>query len=198
MSALLLALAAVGAAWAGYQSARWGGVQATATADANASRLESSRAQTQGGQQVQVDVALFFQAVNAFAADDQDLANFYRDRFRDEFSPVYDDWLALDPANNPEAPLSPFDLDDYRVAALEEAERLSDEADALVTESREARERAQSYTISLVLFASALFFAGISTKFASDRARISVLALGMVLFIAVAAWMGTLPKSVAL
>ena len=43
-SALLLALAAVAAAWAGYQSARWGGVQATDTAEASAARLESSRA----------------------------------------------------------------------------------------------------------------------------------------------------------
>ena len=48
-AAVLLALAAVAAAWAGYQSARWGGVQATETAESGAARLESSRASATGG-----------------------------------------------------------------------------------------------------------------------------------------------------
>ena len=198
VSAVLLSLATVGAAWAAYQSARWSGEQATATAGANAARLESSRAQTVGGQLAQIDVALFFQAVNAVADGDEEVAAFYTDRFREEFKPVFDAWVALDPTNNPAAPLSPFELDGYTVAPLEEAERLSEEAERLVSASRDARDNAESYTVSLVLLASTLFFAGIGTKFSSFRVRVWVLTLGTLLFLAVVVWLGSLPKSVAL
>lgn len=197
-AAVLLALAAVAAAWAGYQSARWGGVQATATAEASAARLESSRASATGGQLVQIDVAGFIQAVNAFATDDEERLDFYVERFRDEFKPAFEDWLATDPMNNPDAPLSPFELPSYTVAQLEEAQRFDELAEQESADSREARKRANSYTISVVLLAAALFFAGISTRFDSDRARIVLIGVGTVLFIGVVVIIGVLPKSIAL
>jgi ferric-dicitrate binding protein FerR (iron transport regulator) len=197
-SAVLLSLGAVAVAWSGYQAARWGGVQATATADGNAARLESSRAATTGGQLVQIDVGTFFQAVNAFAAGDEELVGFYVERMRPEFRPVFDEWVALDPLNNQDAPLSPFELGSYTVAEVDEAERLEEEAQAQTDLSRDARSRANNYTISVVLFAAAVFFAGISTKFSSDRARIGLLGLGAILFVGVVIWIGTLPKSIAL
>lgn len=198
LTVLVLTLGTVAAAWSGYQVARWGGVQATATADANTTRLASAQTQTSGGQLAQIDVVLFFRAVNAIAVDDDQLTQFYVDRFRDEFRPVYDTWIALDPENNPEAPPTPFDLPEYEVAELVEADRLDAEAEAFVADSREARERAETYSIALLLFAAALFFAAISSKFSSRRAHLGVLALGCILFVATTAWVASLPKSVAL
>ena len=52
----------------------------------------------------QVDVATFIQWVDANAHDDEDLADFYEARFRDEFQPAFDAWLATDPLVNPDAP----------------------------------------------------------------------------------------------
>ncbi len=197
-AAIVLAFSAVAAAWAGYQSARWGGVQATATADANAARLESSRAAATGGQLQQIDIAMFAEAANAFAAEDEELFEFYVDRFRDEFKPAFEEWLATDPINNPDAPLSPFELPAYTVAELEESQRFAEVAEELSADSREARKRANFYTIMVVLLAAALFFAGISTRFESDRARIALVGVGGVIFIAVVVIVGLLPKSVAL
>lgn len=197
-SALLLALAAVAAAWAGYQSARWGGVQATHTADANAARLESARASASGGQLVLIDVGTFFQAVDAFADDERRLFEFYKDRMRDEFRPTFEEWLATDPANNPDAPLSPFELDSYQVAELEEATRFDALAQEETETAAEARKRANNYTISVVLLAASLFFAGISTKFASNRARVALLSVGLLVFIGVVALIAVMPKSVSL
>ena len=136
--------------------------------------------------------------MNAFAAENDRLFNFYSDRFREGFVPVFDEWVALDPLNNVDAPLSPFDLDNYQVLELEDAARLAEEADAFVTESREARDNAQSYTIALVLLAAAIFFAGISTKFSAFRARMLILGLGAALFVGTTIWIGVLPKSVSL
>lgn len=197
-AAVLLAVSAVAAAWAGYQSARWGGVQATATADANAARLESSRAAATGGQLQQIDIAMFAEAANAFAAGDETRFDFYVDRFRDEFKPAFEEWLATDPINNPDAPLSPFELPAYTVAELQESQRFAERAEELSADSREARKRANFYTILVVLLAAALFFAGISTRFDSDRARIVLLGVGTALFVGVIVIEGLLPKSVGL
>lgn len=198
LSALVLALAAVGAAWASYESARWGGTRATDTAEANTARLQASRAAATGGQLTQIDIGSFFQTVNAFAADDQRLFNFYAERLRAEFKPVFDEWLALEPRTNPNAPLSPFALKSYAVAELEEAEQLNEVAAEETNSAAEAGNTANDYTISVVLLAAALFFAGISTKFSSHRARIMLLAAGGVAFLVVVTWIAILPKSVAL
>jgi hypothetical protein len=198
LSAFLLALAAVATAWSGYQAARWGGVQATATANANAARLEASRASATGGQLVQVDIGTFFQAVDAFAADDAELFDFYVERMRPEFRPVFDEWVALEPRTNPDAPLSPFELESYSVAQLEDAQRLNRVAEQETADAADARSRADNYTVAVVFLAAALFFAGISTKFSTTRARVALLGVGTVAFLAVVVLIAVLPKSVAL
>jgi hypothetical protein len=198
LSAILLALAAVAAAWAGYQAARWGGVQATDTAAANAARLEASRASARGGQLVQIDIGTFFQAVDAFAAGDTERFDFYVERMRPEFRPAFDEWLALEPRTNPEAPLSPFELESYSVAELEDAQRLNRVAEEQTDSAADARRQANNYTIAVVFLAAALFFAGISTKFSSMRARVALLSVGTVAFVLVVIFVSLLPKSVSL
>jgi hypothetical protein len=198
LSAVLLALAAVATAWSGYQAARWGGVQATDTARANAARLEASQASATGGQLVQIDIGTFFQAVDAFAEGDTELFDFYVKRMRPEFKPVFDEWVALKPRTNPDAPLSPFDLESYSVAQLEEAKRLNRVAEEETAASAAARSRANNYTVAVVFLAAALFFAGISTKFGSIRARIALLGIGVAAFVAVVVLLSVLPRSVAL
>lgn len=47
--------------------------------------------------------------------------------------------------------------------------------------------------LAVVLFASALFFAGISTKLQSSDVRLAVLGLGWVLFLGTAIWLATFP-----
>ncbi|MFQ5426053.1 MAG: hypothetical protein ACE5EV_03120 [Gaiellales bacterium] len=198
LSALLLALGAVGAAWSGYEAARWSGVQATEFSNANGARQDSVRAAATGGQLVQIDITSFFQVVNAFAAGQTELQDFYAERLRPEFEPVFQEWLALDPASNPDAPLSPFDLPSYSVDELADAERRSLEAEMATERARDANQNGNDYTVSLVLFSAALFFGGISTKFSSTRSRLIMLGIGTVLFIGVSIWVGSLPKSVSL
>jgi hypothetical protein len=50
--------------------------------------------------------------------------------------------------------------------------------------------------LAVVLFASALFFAGISTKLHTDSARRAVLGLGWLVFLGTAIWLATLPVQV--
>jgi hypothetical protein len=131
--------------------------------------------------QVQIDVATFIEWVDARGENRPDLARFYRDRFRDEFKPAFAAWLAAKPFANPNAPETPFATPEYRLAASAEAERLEARAAAASKGAAKANQRAENYMLAVVLFASALFFAGISTKLGSVRARAAVLGLGYVL-----------------
>ena len=47
--------------------------------------------------------------------------------------------------------------------------------------------------LAVVLFATSLFFAGISIKLSTRNARLLVLGLGWVLFLGTAVWLATLP-----
>jgi hypothetical protein len=47
--------------------------------------------------------------------------------------------------------------------------------------------------LAVVLFASSLFFAGISSKIATPRARTAILVLGCVLFVGTVIWIATVP-----
>ena len=134
---MLLALAAVATAWAAYQSARWHGEQAKAQSASIAARVESTRAANVANRQAQIDVALFTQWVDAYARDETELAAFYRKRFRPEFKPAFDAWVATKPRKNPDAPLSPFAMPQYKLAANAQADRL--EAQAAASSQRVGR-----------------------------------------------------------
>jgi hypothetical protein len=194
---VLLAVAAVATAWASYQSSRWHGKQAQAQSASIAARVESTRAAAVANRQVGIDVGLFTQWVDAYARDESELADFYRKRFRDEFEPAFDAWVATRPRRNPDAPLSPFALPDYKLAATEEADALEARAAAFSRNVATYIQRADNYVLAVVLFAIALFFAGISTRLHSIGARTAILGLGYALFLGTVVWLATFPVDVA-
>jgi hypothetical protein len=192
---VLLALAAVATAWAAYQSARWHGEQARAQSASIAARVESTRADNVASRQAQIDVALFTQWVDAYARDETELAGFYRKRFRPEFQPAFRAWVATRPRRNPDAPLSPFAMPQYKLAATAQAEGLEKQATAASLRVGRFIQRADNYSLTVVLFAASLFFAGISTRLHSAAPRLLVLGLGYVLFLGSLAWIATFPVS---
>src|SRR5206468_7822951 len=114
------------------------------------------------GQLTQVDIATFVQWVDADVAGNRKLATFYRRRFRPEFRPAFAAWIATSPRTNPKAPLSPFAMPQYRLAETAQSERLNTAAGAHADAAGNANQRADNYVLAVVLFAVALFFAGMS------------------------------------
>jgi hypothetical protein len=196
-SAVLLSVATLATAWSGYQASRWNGEASKATARANASRVESTRASGLANRNAQVDIALFTQWVDAYARQETMLADFYRKRFRAEFKPAFEAWVATRPLRNPQAPLSPFAMPQYVLAAETEADALETAAGASAAEARGNIQRAQNYVLAVTLFAASLFFAGISTKLTRPGPRAAVLGLGFLVFVATLVWVATLPVTVA-
>jgi hypothetical protein len=194
---VLLPVAAVATAWAAYQSARWHGQQAESQSASIAARVESTRAANVANRQAQIDVALFTQWVDAYARDETELASFYRKRFRAEFEPAFEAWVATKPRENRDAPLSPFAMPQYKLAASAQADRLEAQAAAASQRVGTFIQRADNYSLAVVLFAASLFFAGISTRLHSPTPRMVVLGLGYALFLGSLTWIATFPVSLS-
>lgn len=197
VAAVLLALATVAIAWSGYQASRWNGEQAKAGARSNALRLESTRASGLADAQTQIDVATFTAWVDAYARSETRLAEFYRRRFRSEFAPAVDAWIATRPLANRDAPLTPFAMPQYRLAARAQADELQTRADALAASARSYVQRSTNYVLAVVLFSAALFFAGMSARLPARRVRIWLLVAGAAVFIGTLAWIVVSPVSVS-
>lgn len=190
---LLLAFAGVATAWSAYQSRQWTGVQATQTGQATATRIAVNRATAVAGRQLQIDVATFVQWINAREEHHPALAAFYAARFRPEFRRAFLAWIATRPFTNEAAPKTPFAMQQYRLKASTRADRLELTAANESQVAKNANQRADDYMLAVVLFASALFFAGISTKLEIPAMRQALLALGWVIFLGTVAWLVSLP-----
>jgi hypothetical protein len=192
---VLLAVAAVATAWSSYQSARWSGEQSIAFSASNAARVNATRASARADQLTQIDVSTFIAWTEAYATDNQLLSDFYFNRFRKEFEPAVSAWLATDPLKNPDAPLTPFAMPEYKVAERDRAAELDAEAARQTELAKRNNQRSDNYVLAVVLFASSLFFAGISTKLSGLANKAILLTVGWVMFLATLVWILTFPIS---
>lgn len=198
IAAVLLALAALATAWSSYQASRWNGEQAKAASRANSARTNAARAADLASNQTQIDIATFIQWVDATAHGDQALQQFFEQRFRPEFRPAFDAWVAMKPLTNPDAPPTPFTMPEYQLAAKAEAQRLDAETEAFAAAVPRNVQRATNYVLGVVLFAVALFFAGMSTKIHGRGVRLAMVVLGCTVFLGGVAWVAALPVSIAI
>jgi len=200
VATIVLAVATILTAWSGFQSGKWGGEQAVNFSEAGAARTESTRTDTLAGQLTQIDVAMYIDWVTAISNDLAEgsvtaaeldpfspvkgaVSGFLYLRFREEFVPAVDAWLAEDPINNPNAPKTPFTMDEYVVSQGVEADRLTTVADAKAEAARAANQNGDNYVLTMVLFASVLFFAGVSSKMNRPRNRVIILGFGILTLI---------------
>ena len=194
LAAIVLALATIASSWSAYQATRWGGVQANAYAEAGAARAESVRASDLADADLTIDVEYFAIWLDEAGQGGDEQARALLERaFRPEFTAAFEPWLAMDPLNNPEAPATPFDMDEYVVAAQQQAEDLRSEAEAASAIAVDANQTGDNYVLTTVLFASVLFFAGISTKFSGYWVRITLVVLAFLAFLSGAVLLLTFP-----
>ena len=192
-SALLLAAATVATAYSAYQSTRWSGEQSTKFTSAGATRTESAKARSDAAAFVTIDAGLFTEFAIAFTQDNKQGERLIQRFFRSEFRPAFEEWLALKPLKNKDAPPTPFQLDSYQPERLTESEELEAEATALFDEGRDANQIGDDYVLATIFFAAVLFFSGIASKFTSDRIVAGTLAVGTLVFLGGVIRLFTLP-----
>ena len=196
LSVALIALTAVIAAWSAFQSAKWGGVMSIRFSEAAASRTESTRESNVANRQVVVDVALFTSFADAVASDDEELADFYLERFPERLAVAAEAWLATDPLESPDAPASPFDMPEYVLEAESNAEELEQRAEERSTAAREANQRSDNYTVTSIFFATVLLLAALSVKVDDRVLQRSLLGAAAIVFVCTAVVIATFPVEV--
>lgn len=211
VATIIMAAAAILTAWAAFQSAKWSGIQAIEFASGNAARIESTRLDTTAGQQASVDVDVFLAWVGAVAEELSEgaispepgetyhpapgtLSAFYFERMRPEFRPALEAWLGTDPLIDEDAPGTPFEMEEYVLAAAVAAEEKLIEAGEHTDKALTANQNSDNHVLMAVTLALAIFFAGVSSKLEALRNRQLAIVLSVATFLGAAVVLAVLPK----
>ncbi|MEU6859866.1 hypothetical protein AB0B28_13460 [Glycomyces sp. NPDC046736] len=208
---IVMALAAVGTAWAGFQSAKWSGLQAIAFAEAGAARTESAKASTDAGQDRLKDLVAFTSWIDAlqteivdgtsprpagdYTPNPDEVSGFLYDRFRPEFKTAVDAWIATRPMVDPDAPATPFEMAEYQPASDAVAAELVAKAEASTADAHEYNQRSDNYVFMAVILALALFFAGVAGRTRTLRSQRILSSAALITFIGAAIVLLALPKT---
>ncbi|CAG0942877.1 hypothetical protein BROC_02042 [Candidatus Brocadiaceae bacterium] len=190
---IIIALATVASAWCAYQATLWGGIQIFQLSAMNALGRKGSEQTIYAGQMRMMDGILFIEYIKAKKRHEDFLADFFYHRFRPELKRATDAWLATKPFQNPQAPPHPLVMEEYSPASEQEAKRLSEESAQKLEDARQANQNSDNYIMLTVLFASVMFFGGISTQLETPRYRITLLAIGALVLCAALGVLGTYP-----
>ncbi len=181
IAVLLLAVTTLGTAWCGYQSSAWNGAQTDLARTSSDERVEAARDFGLATQKVAYDSGLVAQYAEAVQAGNTKLADFYKKTLvRPDFLPLLEQWEAEVAAGG--TPTSLFTDPKYLDAQFKNYNEATQRAEAANQASQDAGNTADSYVLTTILLAVALFFAGVTSSFRYKPARVLliILAIGTV------------------
>ena len=150
----------------------------------SAYRVHAAELYDLADQKMDIDVELFVDYLAVSRSGDEEGARFFKENmFSPEMKKAVEAWEATDPFNNQEAPATPMRMPEYKNEDLEKAKEMDRKGGKSSKCGRIAIEHADRYVLLTVLFASVLFWAGISTKFSSANMRIIMLGFGGLFFL---------------
>jgi len=181
--AVLMALTTLCTAWCSYESAAWTRRSNARMNESNGLERSAALLEVQGSQALVIHASMFMQLLAAKSAGNEQLANFYAERFPPDVKKAYDAWLAEKPFENRAADAHPFVPNLYQARGVAEAAAARADSVKRVAEAREAGNRSGQYLANTVLFATVLFFAGTAGKFEQPRVRHYAAIFGLALFV---------------
>jgi hypothetical protein len=183
LATILLSVAALATAYSGYQASLWDGIQSSDYTQASSARVQATQKQAEGNQYRLADLTVFEAYLEADASGETGLAEFYRDRFSEEFASAYAAWVELDP-DDADTPRSPLAMEGYSTPADREAADLHALADQRFQSGEVANDNSDAFTLATLLFAMVLFFAAVSERFQHVPSRSVLLGLGALALVA--------------
>lgn len=179
ISAVMLAVIIVAIAWCAYQSTLWNGIQTFKLHEVNSNDLQFVLKNIQQGQYSTLDSMTFIEYVNALHDKNQKLSDFYFARFSPEMKTTVKAWMETDPLNNPNAPLHPFDMDQYNRTFMLEAQAFDKESQLQLDQAQQANKNSDNYILLTVIYSGVLFIGGILSRIFSRPVRLSLLIVGL-------------------
>lgn len=194
VAALLMALATLSTAWCSFESAAWTRQSNRLMNEFNTLERKAGLLSLQGMQQATIQTAMFTEVLAAKQAGNEQLANFYVERFPPELRKAYDAWLAQKPFENPSADPHPFVPNLYEMRGSREAAEASAKAANSQREAGSAGSISGQYLANTVLFATVLFFANASAKFEQRRVRVVAFIFAIAVFVFAVLRTAVLPR----
>jgi hypothetical protein len=191
--AVILLIATLSTAFCVYQATRWNGFQAIDFGESSQLLTESIRATSTADSQLVIDVQMFTSWVNAVIKGDRVQAAFLKERFRGEFRPAFDAWIAgANTSANPIPAGTSFDRPEYALSKYHESAALEELATAAFDRGVDANTNGDQYISNTVLFAIVLFFCGVYSRWESIRIRAALLVVTLFILSGAIASLGSL------
>ena len=157
-------------------------------------RVEANRQFGLATQAIVYDSNLLAQYAKAVVDGDTGLQDFYRATlFRPAFLPLLDRWEQM--IKDGETPTRLLEDPEYLDIQLGPFQATQAKSEAKDVEAKEAGKNGDDYVLLTVLLAAALFFAGVTTSFKMQMARLVLLGLASVLIAYCLSRIATLPVS---
>jgi hypothetical protein len=192
-ASVLLPLATVASAWCAFQASVWSGLQTFRLSAANEQRRLADEQLILAQEHKLFDTTLVLRYLEARAEGKTELGRFLRRRFRRELEPTVSAWLAQQPMTNPSAPNNPTTMPSYNPPEEQKLRMHQKKAQALHAQAQTANTNGDKYVFLTVLYASVLFFGGLATKVDQRFMRLTMLIVGVVIFLACSALLLVMP-----
>jgi hypothetical protein len=189
---IVLAMTALGSTWCAYQSQLWNGVQIVRLSDAEIASQEARGNTLAALQRRTMDGLAVLHFMDALQRSDVKAVEAIRRRMPSPLREATEACLALDPLNNPEAP-GPLRMPQYELVEEQDAERAHARAVELRGRAQQAGNNGDTYVLLTLLFASVLFFGGITGTFQSRRLRVGLAGIACLMFLATVGSLATMP-----
>ena len=195
LETVILSVATLITAWAGYQAGQWNSLQTAMNVEAHTLQLQSGVLDSRAGQLQLIDFAAFSSWASAMADGNTTKARLHEAQFRDEFRVAFAAWLATDPLRDPDASGTPFEMPEYRLQLKDDAARLRLQAETINISAIEAGDTADQYTLSVVILAGALLLAGLASRFEWEELRAIVVIMALLILLGTVVMVIILPMA---
>lgn len=193
---LLLSVTAILTAWTGFQASKWSGAMSISFSQASTNRIEAARLESTANRKLSVQVSLFTQWLEAYQSGDTELTEFLQARFPEPLATVFPAWLDARPLKDPNAPATPFDMEEYVIPESVRASAADEAADRKFVQALRNNQRGDNYTVLTIGFACVLFFAALSERMRRRRAQWALLCIGGVGFLLLTIVLISFPKMI--
>lgn len=190
--AIILSLATLASTWCGYQARLWGGVQSTNQAAADTAERQAAEDTIAGLQLRTFDGTALLAYWAALRQKDMESRDAIFARLRPQLRQAIEASLAAGALHNPEV-AGPLQRPEYNLTEEQDAKRLREEAGQLHTAALNAGQACSKYVLLTLMFASVLFFGGITGTFTARRVRNGLGFVALVVFIVTMTFLIGLP-----
>lgn len=173
MTVIVIGLATLGSTWCGYQATQWDSRSSTLQAQADVTDRQAAEDVLAGLQLRTFDGVEVLEYMRALRSGDSALAEGMLDRMRPSLQAAVRGAIADGLLKNPSVP-GPFHRPEYVLEVEEEARAKRAAAAAAQKEADFAGRQNGRYVQGTLLFATVLFFGGITGTFGDRRIRIAL------------------------